>query len=80
MTIKFAGIARGATDYFIVNWSPGGSRYLRVSCYGSYSVLRSCSVVEPLNHVCKTCEKKMIYICIKLCYVVSYMYALEVRV
>ena len=40
MTIKFDGIARGASYYFNVNWSPGGSHYLGVSRYGS-SVLLS---------------------------------------
>ena len=34
--IMFDGIAWGATYYFNVNWSPGGSRYLGVSRYGSY--------------------------------------------
>ena len=32
----FDGIAWGITYYFNVNWSPGGSCYLRVSRYGSH--------------------------------------------
>ena len=34
--IKFNGIAQGISYCFNVNWSPGGSRYLGVSSYGTH--------------------------------------------
>ena len=38
MTIKFDRIAWGASYYFNINWSPGVSRYLGVSHYGTYII------------------------------------------